>query len=75
MESSPWIVIVYESYTILSNMASAKVPSPILEYQAAVGNWEQNIVDATLCRDSTISKRSLASLSVSGTRHHSSIIN
>lgn len=72
--SWPSIRMEYESWTILSRIASANVPSPIFPCQPAVENWEQNIVEAFLCLDSIISSKSLACVFVNGTNSHSSNI-
>ena len=45
-----------------------------LSGQPGMSNWEQKIVEFRLYRDSTISNKSLASVSFKGYRSHSSIM-
>ena len=57
-----------------SQMASARIGSPILSRQPGTSNCEQKMVDAFLYLASAISSRSLASVSFSGYSNHSSKI-
>ena len=57
-----------------SQMASARVASPIFWCHPPTSNCEQNIVEAFLQRASVSSSKSLASLSLSGQSNHSSRI-
>ena len=55
-------------------MASASSGSDNFYGQPGMSNWEQKIVEFRLYRDSTISNKSLASVSFKGYRSHSSIM-
>ena len=55
-------------------MASASSGSDSFSGQPGMSNWEQKIVEFRLYRDSTISNKSLASVSFKGYRSHSLIM-
>ena len=55
-------------------MASASSGSDNFYGQPGMSNWEQKIVEFRLYRDSTISNKSLSSVSFKGCRSHSSIL-
>ena len=48
LKLSPFRSNLCEEFTILSNMASAMVLSPIISYQADTGIWEDIMVEALL---------------------------
>ena len=64
LSDSPLRSILCDEFTILSRIASAIVPSPIISYQVDTGIWEDMIVELVLNRSSIISiNASLAWLS------------
>ena len=74
IDSLQSIMIGYESCTMRSQMASARMGSPILSRSPRSSNWKQKMVEAFLYLASAISSRSLASVSFSGYGNHSSRI-
>lgn len=68
------ITMEYASCTMRSQIASARIGSPIFSRQPGISNWEQKIVDAVRYRASAISRRSRASDCFSEYRSHSSSI-